>query len=314
MKLRSVVKIPGLIYPPPATPGQRHAVLLDRSHLWKGRPYKPLTSRINTRAGRCRKTGRITVRHRQRRIHREIYRIIDFKRTGKNHRDVPAKVLRLEYDPNRSASIALVKFKDSKLENGSDDIAYILAPEGLQPGDWVEATRKNDSLDLKVGNTMPLKFMPVGTEIHNVEFVPNRGGQIARSAGTACVLLDKRSHPGYVIIRMQSKELRLVRDKCVATVGRVSNPQWKHVKLGKAGRARWAGKRPSVRGVAMNPIDHPNGGGEGKQHGNHRKGNRTPTGKPAHGTRTRNKKKHTQQWVLQRRPLNKNRYGVGKIQ
>ncbi|MDV7338474.1 50S ribosomal protein L2 [Terasakiella sp. A23] len=257
----------------PTTPGQRNLVLVDRSDLYKGKPVKGLTEGLRKSGGRN-NTGRIT----SRRIgggHKRRYRFIDFKRNAKF--DVPATVERLEYDPNRTAFIALIRYEDGEL-------SYILAPQRLQVGDTVVSGQR---VDVKPGNAMPIANIPVGTIIHNVEMKPGKGGQIARSAGTYVQLVGKDQ--GYAQLRLGSGEVRLVRGECMATIGAVSNPDQQNVKLGKAGRNRWLGKRPSVRGVAMNPVDHPHGGGEGRTSGGRHPV--TPWGKPTKGKRTRSNKK-----------------------
>ncbi|MCC5983403.1 MAG: 50S ribosomal protein L2 [Rhodobacteraceae bacterium] len=255
----------------PTTPGQRGLVLIDRSELWKGRPVKSLTEGLTKKGGRN-NTGRITAR----RIGggaKRLYRIVDFKR---NKLDVPATVERIEYDPNRTAFIALIQY-------GDGEQAYILAPQRLAVGDQVVAGAK---VDVKPGNAMPFSGMPIGTIVHNVEMKPGKGGQIARSAGTYAQFVGRDG--GYAQIRLSSGELRLVRQECMATVGAVSNPDNSNQNLGKAGRKRNMGKRPSVRGVAMNPIDHPHGGGEGRTSGGRTPV--TPWGKDTKGRRTRSNK------------------------
>lgn len=257
----------------PTTPGQRNLVLVDRSDLYKGKPVKALTEGLRKTGGRN-NTGRIT----SRRIgggHKRRYRFIDFKRNAKF--DIPATVERLEYDPNRTAFIALIRYEDGEL-------SYIIAPQRLQVGDTVIAGNR---VDVKPGNAMPMANIPVGTIIHNIEMKPGKGAQIARSAGTYVQLVGKDQ--GYVQLRLGSGEVRLVRGECMATIGAVSNPDQQNVKLGKAGRNRWLGKRPSVRGVAMNPVDHPHGGGEGRTSGGRHPV--TPWGKPTKGKRTRSNKK-----------------------
>ncbi|MBN67388.1 MAG: 50S ribosomal protein L2 [Rickettsiales bacterium] len=255
----------------PNTPSQRQLVLIDRSELYKGKPVKTLTEGLNKSGGRNNK-GRVTSRHRGG-GHKRSYRIIDFKR---NKWDVAATVDRIEYDPNRSAFIALLKYDDGEL-------AYILAPQRLNVGDQVIAGEKTD---VKPGNAMPLKNIPVGTIIHNVEMKQGKGGQIGRAAGAYVQLVGKDS--GYAQIKLRSGELRLVRAECMATIGAVSNPDHQNENKGKAGRTRWLGKRPSVRGVAMNPVDHPHGGGEGKTSGGRHPV--TPWGQPTKGKRTRSNK------------------------
>ncbi len=269
----------------PTTPSQRNLVLVDRSELWKGKPVKQLTEGLRKKGGRN-NTGRITAR----RIgggHKRRYRTIDFRR---QKFDVPATVERIEYDPNRTAFIALIRYEDGEQ-------AYILAPQRLSEGDSVIA---GETADIKPGNAMPMANMPVGTIIHNVEMKPGKGGQIARSAGTYVQLVGKDQ--GYAQIRLSSGELRMVRAECMATVGAVSNPDQQNIKLGKAGRKRWIGKRPSVRGVAMNPIDHPHGGGEGRTSGGRHPV--SPWGKPTKGKRTRNNKK-TDRLIMRRRHAKK---------
>jgi large subunit ribosomal protein L2 len=256
----------------PNTPAMRGLVLVDKSELWKGRPVKKLTEGV-TKSGGRNNNGRITSRHRGG-GHKRLYRIIDFKRTKF---DVPAVVERIEYDPNRSAFIALLKYEDGEQ-------AYIIAPQRLQEGDRVIAANR---ADIKPGNAMPMENMPVGTIIHNVEMKPGRGGQMARAAGTYVQLIGKDS--GYAQLRLTSGELRMVPAKCMATVGAVSNSDNKNQNMSKAGRSRWLGKRPKVRGVAMNPVDHPHGGGEGRTSGGRHPV--SPWGKPTKGARTRRKKK-----------------------
>jgi large subunit ribosomal protein L2 len=256
----------------PNTPAMRGLVLVDKSELWKGRPVKTLTEGL-TKSGGRNNNGRITSRRRGG-GHKRLYRVIDFKRTKF---DVSATVERIEYDPNRSAFIALLKYDDGEQ-------AYILAPQRLQEGDKVLAGNR---ADIKPGNAMPMENMPVGTIIHNVEMRPGRGGQMARAAGTYVQLIGKDS--GYAQLRLTSGELRMVPAKCMATVGAVSNSDNKNTNMSKAGRSRWLGKRPKVRGVAMNPVDHPHGGGEGRTSGGRHPV--SPWGKPTKGARTRRKKK-----------------------
>jgi large subunit ribosomal protein L2 len=269
----------------PTTPGQRQLVLIDRSGLHKGPPLKALTKGKKQYAGRN-NTGRVTVRW-QGGGHKQSYRTIDFKRTK---HDIPAKVERLEYDPNRSAFIALVKYKDGEL-------SYILAPQRLAIGDTVIS---GDKVDVKPGNAMPLAAVPVGTIVHNIEMKPGKGGQIARAAGSYAQYLGRDA--GYALLRLNSSEVRRVMLECKATIGAVSNPDHMNEVISKAGRNVWKGKRPSVRGTAMNPIDHPHGGGEGRT-----KGGRhpvTPWGKGTKGTKTR-KNKRTTQYILRSRHAKK---------
>jgi len=265
----------------PITPGQRHLVIVDRRELWKGKPVKTLTEGLRQKGGRN-NTGRITVRWRGG-GHKRRYRVVDFKRTKD---DAPATVERIEYDPNRTAFIALIKYPDGEL-------SYILAPQRLRAGDTVVS---GDRVDVKPGNTMPLRNMPLGTIVHNVEMKPGKGGQIARSAGTYVQLVGRDQ--GYALLRMSSGETRMVRAECRASIGAVSNPDHQNIVIGKAGRNRWLGRRPSVRGVAMNPIDHPHGGGEGKSSGGRHPV--TPWGKPTKGKKTRHNKA-TDRLIVRRR-------------
>ncbi len=265
----------------PTTPSRRNLVLIDRSELWKGKPVKKLTEGLTKKGGRN-NTGRITAR-RQGGGHKRNYRIIDFKR---RKFDVAGTVQRIEYDPNRTAFIALIEYADGEL-------AYILAPQRLAVGDKVIAGEK---ADIKPGNAMPLASIPVGTIVHNVEMKAGKGGQIARSAGTYVQIVGRDA--GYALLRLGSGEVRMVRAECMATIGAVSNPDESNQKLGKAGRKRWMGKRPAVRGVAMNPIDHPHGGGEGRTSGGRHPV--TPWGKPTKGAKTRHNKK-TDGLIVRRR-------------
>jgi len=267
----------------PTTPSQRHLVTVDRSELWKGKPVKSLTEGLREKGGRN-NSGRITMRRRGG-GHKQRYRIIDFKR---NRVDEAATVERLEYDPNRSAFIALIEYPDGEK-------SYILAPQRLRAGDKVVS---GERVDVKPGNTMPLRNMPLGTIVHNVEMKPGKGGQIARSAGTYVQLVGRDQ--GYALVRLSSGELRMVRSECRATIGAVSNPDHQNIVIGKAGRSRWLGKRPSVRGVAMNPIDHPHGGGEGRTSGGRHPV--TPWGKPTKGKKTR-ANKSTDRLIIRRRQV-----------
>jgi large subunit ribosomal protein L2 len=265
----------------PTTPGRRGLVLVSRKGLWKGDPEKTLTEGLRKKGGRN-NNGRITARRRGG-GHKRRYRIIDFKRSKF---DMPATIERLEYDPNRSAFIALIRYEDGEL-------SYILAPQRIKVGDRIESGR---NVDIRPGNALPMQNIPVGTIIHNVEMKQGKGGQIARSAGTYVQLVGKDQ--GYAQVRLSSGEIRMVRAECMATIGAVSNPDQQNVKLGKAGRNRWLGKRPSVRGVAMNPVDHPHGGGEGKTSGGRHPV--TPWGKSTKGKRTRKNKK-TDRLIMRRR-------------
>jgi len=265
----------------PVTPSLRGTVLIARSELWKGKPVKGLTEGQHSHGGRN-NHGRITSRFRGG-GHKQSYRVVDFKR---RKFDVAATVERLEYDPNRTAFIALIKYTDGEL-------SYILAPQRLKVGDQVIAGAK---VDIKPGNAMPLGAMPVGTIIHNVEMKVGAGGKIARSAGTYAQLVGKDA--GYAQIKLQSGELRLVRGECIASVGAVSNPDNMNQKLGKAGRTRWLGFRPHNRGVVMNPVDHPLGGGEGRSSGGRHPV--SPWGQPAKGYKTRGNKR-TDSLIIRRR-------------
>jgi len=255
----------------PITPGLRQLVIVDRSALYKGSPVKQLTEGLSSKGGRN-NYGRVTVRFRGG-GHKRTYRLIDFKR---RKLDVPATVERIEYDPNRSAFIALIRYSDGEL-------SYILAPQRLQVGDTVVAGAQ---VDVKPGNAMPLGVAPVGTIVHNVELKIGRGGQIARSAGSYAQIVARDQ--GYVTLRLSSGEQRLVHGQCFGTVGAVSNPDHSNINLGKAGRSRWLGRRPHNRGVTMNPVDHPHGGGEGRTSGGRHPV--TPWGKPTKGKRTRSNK------------------------
>lgn len=270
----------------PVTPSTRQLVQIDRSELWKGGPVKSLTEGIRKTGGRNNK-GRITTRH----IgggHKKLYRKVDFKRLT---HDIPATVERLEYDPGRTAFIALIKYTDGR-------VSYILAPQRLKVGDTVVSGAR---VDVKPGNAMPLKNMPVGTIIHNVEMRVGKGGQIARSAGAYAQLVGRDN--GKAQIKITSGEVRLVPEDCMATVGAVSNPDHFNISLGKAGRQRWKGTRPTVRGVAMNPIDHPHGGGEGRTSGGRHPV--TPWGKGTKGTKTRKNKRTSLNIIQGRKKRNK---------
>ncbi|HYM32649.1 MAG TPA: 50S ribosomal protein L2 [Candidatus Cybelea sp.] len=269
----------------PVTPSQRGLVLVDRSGLWKGKPVKELSEGKTSTGGRN-QHGHITSRFRGG-GHKKRYRIIDFKRAKF---DVAGTIERLEYDPNRSAFIALVNYADGEQ-------TYILAPQRLKIGDQVIAGEK---VDIKPGNAMPMKSIPVGTIIHNIEMKLGKGGQIARAAGTFAQLIGKDA--GYAQLRLSSGEQRMVRAECMATIGAVSNPDNQNIKIGKAGRVRWMGFRPHNRGVSMNPVDHPHGGGEGKTSGGRHPV--TPWGKPTKGKRTR-QNKSTDKYIMRRRPSNR---------
>ena len=255
----------------PTSPAQRGLVLVDRSGLHKGKPVKSLTEGL-TKSGGRNNHGRITVRFRGG-GNKRSYRLVDFKRTKA---DIPATVERLEYDPNRTAFIALIKYEDGEL-------AYILAPQRIAAGDKVISGNR---VDVKPGNAMPLQNIPVGTIVHNVEMKPGKGGQIARSAGAYVQLVGRDR--GYALLRLSSGEQRMVPGTCMATIGAVSNPDHANITIAKAGRNRWLGKRPHVRGVVMNPVDHPHGGGEGRTSGGRHPV--TPWGKPTKGKKTRSNK------------------------
>ena len=269
----------------PITPGRRGLVLVDRSHLWKGKPVKSLSEGLNSKGGRN-NLGRITVRHRGGGAKR-LYSKIDFKR---KKLDVTGTVERFEYDPNRSAFIALIKYEDGEM-------SYIVAPQRLAVGDKIVSS---DRADIKPGNAMPFAGMPIGTIVHNIEMKPGKGGQIARAAGTYAQFVGRDG--GYAQLRLSSGELRVVHQNCRATVGAVSNPDNSNINLGKAGRVRNMGIRPTVRGVVMNPVDHPHGGGEGKSSGGRHPV--TPWGKPTRGMKTR-KNKATDKYILRRRSVRK---------
>ena len=269
----------------PTSPGRRGLVLVDKSDLHKGKPEKSLVEGLRKTGGRA-DNGRITTRFRGGGAKR-LYRVIDFKR---RKFDVAGKVERIEYDPNRTAFIALIKYADGEL-------AYILAPQRLKVGDEIVAGEKTD---VKPGNAMPLRGMPIGTIVHNIELKPLKGGQLARSAGAYAQLVGRDA--GYAQIRLTSGELRMVPDGCMATVGAVSNPDHMNESLGKAGRVRHMGRRPHVRGVAMNPVDHPHGGGEGKTSGGRHPV--TPWGKPTKGRKTRTNKT-TDKFIIRSRHVTK---------
>jgi large subunit ribosomal protein L2 len=265
----------------PVTPSSRELVLVDRSGLWKGRPVKSLTEGKHATGGRN-AHGHITVRHKGG-GHKRLYRIVDFKR---RKFDAEGVVERLEYDPNRSAFLALVAYADGEK-------CYILAPQRLAVGDRVVSSER---ADIKPGNAVPIRNIPLGTVIHNVEIKPGKGGQLARAAGTYVQLVGKDQ--GFALLRLASGETRRVLSDCLATIGAVSNPDHANQNLGKAGRTRWKGVRPTVRGIAMNPVDHPHGGGEGRT-----KGGRhpvSPWGTPTKGYKTR-KNKRTDHLIVRRR-------------
>src|SRR5918995_3771956 len=269
----------------PITPSLRQLVIVDRTGLWKGKPVKALT-RGKKKTGGRNNHGRITSNH-MGGGHKQRLRLVDFKR---RKFDVAATVERLEYDPNRSAFIALIKYADG-------DLAYILAPQRLKAGDEVVSGAK---VDIKPGNAMPLANMPIGTIVHNVELKIGKGGQMARSAGTYAQIVGRDQD--YVIVRLNSGEQRLVHGRCTGTIGAVSNPDHMNISIGKAGRNRWLGRKPHNRGVSMNPVDHPHGGGEGRTSGGRHPV--TPWGKPTKGKKTRSNKS-TDKFIARSRHLRK---------
>ena len=266
----------------PYTPTRRFMTVADYSVLTKKEPEKSLTEPLHSKGGRN-NLGRVTVRFRGG-GHKRLYRVIDFKRNKDN---IPAKVVSIEYDPNRSAWIALVVYADGEKR-------YIIAPEGLKVGDTVMS---GEDVDIVVGNTLPLRSIPVGTLIHNVELKIGKGAQLCRSAGTYAQLLAKEGR--YAHLRLPSGEVRLVHVDCRATIGQVGNQEHENITIGKAGRSRWLGRRPHVRGVAMNPIDHPMGGGEGRTSGG--RPSCSPWGWPTKGYRTRKKNHRTDKYIVRRR-------------
>jgi len=268
----------------PRTPGQRFMQVADVSDLTKKEPEKRLLAPLHHSGGRN-NAGRMTVRHRGGGTKRRL-RIIDFKR---NRDGVTAVVASLEYDPNRSANIALLHYADG-------DKRYIIAPDGLKAGDKVES---GPAADIKPGNALPLKSIPVGTVVHAIELKPGAGAQLARGAGCQAQLMAKEGK--FALIKLPSGEQRMVQSECRATVGQVGNLEYENISIGKAGRSRWLGKRPHVRGVAMNPVDHPHGGGEGRSKGNHPQ---SPWGMPAKGYKTRGKKL-SDKYIVSRRPKGK---------
>ncbi|MCY4151841.1 MAG: 50S ribosomal protein L2 [Aestuariivita sp.] len=273
----------------PTTPGQRGLVLIDRSTLWQGRPVKSLTEGLTQSGGRN-NGGRITARRRGGGAKR-LYRKIDFTR---NKFDVGATVERIEYDPNRTAFIALLTYEDGEQR-------YILAPQRLAVGDRVIAANR---CDVKPGNAMPFSNMPIGTIVHNIELKPKKGGQIARAAGAYAQFIG-RDDAGYAQLRLSSGEVRMVRQECMATVGAVSNPDNSNQNLGKAGRKRHKGIRPSVRGVVMNPVDHPHGGGEGRTSGGRHPV--SPWGVPTKGKKTRKRNNPSSRLIIRSRHARKKR-------
>tara|TARA_B100000700_G_C14950476_1_gene811421 strand:- start:159 stop:983 length:825 start_codon:yes stop_codon:yes gene_type:complete len=265
----------------PTTPGQRGTVLVSKGELWKGSPFKNLLKAYKSTGGRNNQ-GRITSRRMGGGVKRR-YRIIDFKR---NKFEMYAEIVRNEYDPNRSSFISLVKYEDGEYR-------YILTPQKVKVGDKVIS---GENVEIKEGNCLPLKNIPVGTNVHNIEMKPGAGGQIARSAGTSVQIISKEDT--YIQLKLISGEIRLINKNCLATIGIVSNPDNKNIKLGKAGRKRYLGFRPKVRGVVMNPVDHPHGGGEGRTSGGRHPV--TPWGQPTKGKKTRSNKR-TSVFILKRR-------------
>ena len=267
----------------PTSNGHRNMSKLDFSEITTDQPEKTLLSPLSKRAGRNHQ-GKITTRHHGG-GHKRQYRIIDFKRDKDG---IPGRVATIEYDPNRTSNIALIHYADGEKR-------YILAPKGLKVDQKIES---GENADIKVGNALPLINIPIGTVIHNIELKPGRGGQLARSAGAEAQILGREDK--YTLVRLASGEVRLVLSTCRATVGQVGNIEHELVRVGKAGRSRWAGKRPTVRGSVMNPNDHPHGGGEGKAPVG-RKAPSTPWGKPALGLKTRNKKAKSDKLIVRRR-------------
>jgi large subunit ribosomal protein L2 len=267
----------------PLTPGTRQAAISDFKEITKTEPEKSLTHHKHSKQGRNNR-GVVTSRHRGG-GHKRLYRIIDFRR---DKRDIPATVAAIEYDPNRNARIALLFYKDGEKR-------YIIAPASLGVGDTVIA---GENAPFEVGNALPLSRIPLGTEVHNIELVPGRGGQMVRAAGGFAQVVAKEGD--YVTIRLPSKEVRMIRRECYATIGKVGNAEARNISLGKAGRTRHRGQRPHVRGSVMNPVDHPHGGGEGRAPIG-RSGPMTPWGKPALGRKTRNKKKRSSDLIVRRR-------------
>ncbi len=271
----------------PNTPGTRGLTLIQKKGLWTGKPVKSLTTGISKKGGRN-NTGRITMR-RKGGGHKVKYRVIDFKR---NKKDIEAEVQRIEYDPNRSCYIMLVKFEDGKK-------FYYLAPQNIKVGDKIE---NGPNVEIKIGNCLPLLEIPVGINIHNVELQPGAGGKIARSAGTSVTISGIDGN--YSLIKMASGEVRKIDSRSMATIGVLSNPDKKNIKIGKAGRSRWLGIRPHTRGVVKNPVDHPHGGGEGKSAGGRHPV--SPTGQSAKGLKTRDNKR-TDKFIVTRRKVKKKR-------
>ena len=270
----------------PNTSSQRGLVLVDRTGLHKGKPLKKLTIGL-TKSGGRNNFGHLTSR-RKGGGHKRKYRLIDFKRSII---DIPAKVERIEYDPNRTAYIALITYKDNEK-------SYIICPKGLKKGDTIESGK---NVEIKIGNSLELKDIPPGTSLHNVELIPGNGAKLARSAGSSVTLSGYDGD--YAILKLSSGEMRKVSSSCIATIGTVSNPDQKNIKIGKAGRNRWRGKRPQTRGVAMNPVDHPHGGGEGKTSGG--RSPVSPWGQSAKGLKTRRPKRSDKLIITRRKKRNR---------
>ena len=272
----------GIRFLKPTTPGSRFASRSDFSEITSSNPEKKLTRSLKKSGGRN-NSGRITVRRRGG-GHKRRYRIIDFKR---NKINIEGKIMTVEYDPNRSAYISLVFYKDGEKR-------YILSPKGLVVGDIINAGEK---APLKIGNALPLISIPAGYEIHNIELIPGKGGQLVRAAGGSAQVMAHDN--GYCTVKLPSGEIRMVNEKCFATIGEIGNKSYEQIVSGKAGRSRWLGKRPKVRGVAMNPVDHPMGGGEGKSSGGRHP--TTPWGKPTKGYKTRKKNKKSNSMIVKRK-------------
>jgi len=268
----------------PNTPAQRFMSVFDFEEITKKKPERKLTKPLKKTGGRN-NLGRITSRRRGG-GHKRRYRIIDFKR---NKFDIEGEVISIEYDPNRTSRIALIEYSDKEKR-------YIIAPDTLTVGSKIKSSIKNQ-LPFNIGNAMPIGSIPDGVLIHNIEFKPGKGAQIARSAGSYARIMANEN--GYVTIKLPSGEMRMILDKCLATIGTVGNKSHENIVIGKAGRSRWLGKRPKVRGVAMNPVDHPHGGGEGKTSGGRHPV--SPTGVPAKGFKTRKKNKHSNKYIVSRR-------------
>jgi large subunit ribosomal protein L2 len=268
----------------PTTPSRRGMTGIDFSLLTKKKPERSLTKYLRRSVGRSRASGRITVRHKGGGV-KKMYRIIEF---SQSRLDIPAKIIALEYDPNRTAFIALIEYPDGSKQ-------YIIAPNDIKIGDQIIFSEK---APLSIGNRLKIKSIPVGTEIYNIELKPGMGGKIVRSAGSSAQVLAVEN--GYATIKMPSSEVRKISDNCFASIGVVSNPENIYYNVGKAGKSRLKGRRPHVRGSAMNPVDHPHGGGEGRQPIG-LKHPKTPWGKPALGVKTRNRKKWTNKYIIQRR-------------